>query len=161
MSGFPQSLDESFTERDYIRLVCLSDTHGLHDSISEEIPEGEILVHCGDFTNTGEREQIESFLRWMSGQPHRYKVLIAGNHDITLQVDYYNSFGKSNFHKHRVVNYDPEECRSLVQNYPGIIYLEDSGKELVFDDAITPVTIKVYGTPWQPEFCDWAFNLPR
>lgn len=21
--------------------------------------------------------------------------------------------------------------------------------------------LKIYGTPWQPEFCKWAFNVPR
>jgi len=34
-----------------------------------------------------------------------------------------------------------------------VIYLEDS--EVVIDG------IKIYGSPWQPEFFDWAFNLKR
>jgi len=33
------------------RIVAISDTHNQHDEI--ELPEGDILVHCGDFTNTG------------------------------------------------------------------------------------------------------------
>jgi Icc-related predicted phosphoesterase len=33
------------------------------------------------------------------------------------------------------------------------IYLEDSGVEL---DGL-----EFYGSPWQPAFCNWAFNLPR
>ena len=33
------------------------------------------------------------------------------------------------------------------------IYLEDS--------SIQIYGLKIYGTPWQPEFCGWAFNLPR
>lgn len=33
------------------------------------------------------------------------------------------------------------------------IYLQDS--EVVVDGW------RVWGSPWQPEFCDWAFNLPR
>ncbi len=35
-----------------MRLVVLSDTHGLHDRI-ESLPEGDILVHAGDFMNSG------------------------------------------------------------------------------------------------------------
>jgi calcineurin-like phosphoesterase family protein len=151
----------NFQEREFIKIVCVSDTHGLHDNISNEIPEGDVLIHCGDFTNSGEKEQIESFLRWMGSQPHKYKILIAGNHDITIQPDYYNSIGRNQFHKHRLVNYDPEECLSLVKNYPGITYLEDASIDLEFDDVTPPLTLKLYGSPWQPQFFDWAFNLPR
>ncbi len=41
--------------------------------------------------------------------------------------------------------------RQLLQN--NVTYLEDS------ETSIKGVSI--YGSPWQPEFCDWAFNLPR
>ena len=33
------------------------------------------------------------------------------------------------------------------------IYLEDS--------ATNVLGLNIYGTPWQPEYCGWAFNLPR
>lgn len=29
------------------------------------------------------------------------------------------------------------------------------------DQLIDVMGIRIYGTPWQPEFCKWAFNLPR
>ena len=32
-------------------------------------------------------------------------------------------------------------------------YLQDSTTEIY--------GIKIYGTPWQPKFCGWAFNLER
>ena len=41
-------------------------------------------------------------------------------------------------------------------NDPGdqnCIYLEDQ--------EVTVEGLRIYGSPWQPEFCDWAFNLPR
>ena len=41
-----------------------------------------------------------------------------------------------------------------MENHPSCIYLNDSSYEL-------PNGIRVYGSPYQPEFCDWAFNLPR
>jgi predicted phosphodiesterase len=31
-----------------IKIVCISDTHGLHRNLS--IPEGDILIHAGDIT---------------------------------------------------------------------------------------------------------------
>ena len=33
------------------RIVALSDTYNQHEKV--EVPDGDILVHCGDFTNTG------------------------------------------------------------------------------------------------------------
>lgn len=29
------------------------------------------------------------------------------------------------------------------------------------DQLINVMGVRIYGTPWQPEFCNWAFNLPR
>jgi Icc-related predicted phosphoesterase len=29
------------------------------------------------------------------------------------------------------------------------------------DEAVTIDGVRFYGSPWQPEFMDWAFNLPR
>ncbi len=34
-----------------MKIVCISDTHGKHTSIpSSSLPEGDVLVHCGDFS---------------------------------------------------------------------------------------------------------------
>ena len=50
----------------WTRFVCFSDTHGLHDSIPEEHrPAADVLLHGGDFTNTGELEQVESLGKWL------------------------------------------------------------------------------------------------
>jgi predicted phosphodiesterase len=140
-----------------ITVVCISDTHGLHGRIPpQNIPDGDLLIHAGDFTNTGEQNQIESFMLWFGSQPHRYKVLIAGNHDITLHELYYETSGRQRFHRNK--GFSVSECRALVTNHPNVIYLEDSGTTLSFP-GIGDVT--VWGSPWQPEFCDWAFNLNR
>lgn len=29
------------------------------------------------------------------------------------------------------------------------------------DESIELYGLKIFGTPWQPEFCKWAFNVPR
>jgi 3',5'-cyclic AMP phosphodiesterase CpdA len=48
-----------------MRLVVVSDTHGLHHRI-ESLPAGDILVHAGDFMNSGyDTEDILSFDRWL------------------------------------------------------------------------------------------------
>lgn len=73
-----------------IRIVCISDTHGHHRAMTNMIPgDTDILIHAGDFTNCGKQNQIEEFARWlreeMSHIPH--KVVIAGNHELTLAQD--------------------------------------------------------------------------
>lgn len=63
-----------------IRLVILSDTHGEHELLPQPLPEGDILIHCGDFCNRG--KDIQRFVKWFAAQsscPH--KIVIQGNHD--------------------------------------------------------------------------------
>lgn len=38
------------------RFVCVSDTHGRHHGVA--LPRGDILLHCGDFTDTGQAKQV-------------------------------------------------------------------------------------------------------
>jgi predicted phosphodiesterase len=40
-----------------------------------------------------------------------------------------------------------------------VVYLEDSGFTIESPEFSRP--IKFWGSPWQPEFYNWAFNLPR
>ncbi|VTU01863.1 metallophosphoesterase : 239AB OS=Microscilla marina ATCC 23134 GN=M23134_04270 PE=4 SV=1: Metallophos [Gemmataceae bacterium] len=96
-----------------------------------EVPDGDVLVHAGDITRRGKLEDVESFNRWLGSLPHRHKVVICGNHDFCFQER-------------------PAEARARVTN---AIYLEDSGCEI---EGVT-----FYGSPWQPYFGGWAFNLPR
>lgn len=112
-----------------MRIVCLSDTHGLHAQV--EVPEGDILLHGGDLTRMGLLEQLAEAANWLRGLPHRHKVLIAGNHDFCLEQQ-------------------PEKARKLLG---GLTYLED---EFCYCEGL-----KIYGSPWQPWFHDWAFNLRR
>ena len=61
-----------------MRLVLLSDTHGLRREIS--IPDGDVMVHAGEFCSEVEAVEARSFGAFFRGLPHRHKVVIAGNH---------------------------------------------------------------------------------
>src|SRR3546814_799299 len=63
-------------------LFAAADTHNKHGSV--ELPEGDVLIHAGDFTTSGKLSQVEDFVAWFSSQPHPHKILIAGNHGETL-----------------------------------------------------------------------------
>ena len=72
-----------------IRLVIISDTHGLHHGLKKfgDMPEGDILIHGGDVSNVGELYDIERFVNWFCSQPHATKVFIAGNHDYGFETN--------------------------------------------------------------------------
>lgn len=96
-----------------------------------QLPPGDILVHAGDVTSHGSLEDVEKFNEWLGKLPHAHKVVICGNHDFCFQER-------------------AAEARARITN---AVYLEDSGCELA--------GLTFYGSPWQPWFGGWAFNLPR
>jgi Icc-related predicted phosphoesterase len=113
-----------------MKIVCISDTHGLHQQL--QLPEGDVLLHAGDFTANGEIPQVQDFLAWFAAQPFRHKVFIAGNHDF-------------------LVERQPARFRSMIPE--GCTYLENSGAYIG--------GIYIWGSPITPWFYDWAFNRQR
>jgi Icc-related predicted phosphoesterase len=96
-----------------------------------DVPAGEILVHAGDLTSMGSLEDVVEFNDWLGSLPHPHKIVIAGNHDFCFERD-------------------REASEPLLTN---CIYLHDS--------AATVLGIRFWGSPWQPWFFNWAFNLER
>jgi len=116
-----------------MRLVLISDTHCQHNVLT--MPDGDVLIHAGDWTHRGEQDLTIKFLQWFESQPYKHRVFIAGNHDY---------FPERN----------PTEFRKLVALHaPTSIYLED--------ETTTIEGYKVYGSPINPWFKDWAFNRQR
>jgi Icc-related predicted phosphoesterase len=113
-----------------MRIVCISDTHGFHDRLV--IPEGDVLIHAGDFCGGRDDGAVKRFARWLEALPHRHKIVVAGDHDFLFESD-------------------PELARSLLPR--NVVYLQDSG--VVLDG------VQFWGSPWQPWFWSFAFNLPR
>jgi Icc-related predicted phosphoesterase len=96
------------------------------------VPDGDLLIHSGDATINGTANEIRLFNDWFTSLPHRHKVFVAGNHDWLFERDNVGA-------------------RQLLDD--SIIYLEDSVTEIE--------GVRIYGSPWQPRFFDWAFNLER
>ena len=115
-----------------MKIVCISDSHNQHRKF--RVPDGDLLIHAGDATGEGSFKEVAAFLCWLDGLPHRHKILVAGNHDFL-------------FERH------PDIATLLLQDHPRITYLQDSGCEVE--------GLRIWGSPWQPWFMDWAFNLPR
>lgn len=48
---------------DIIKIVCISDTHNY--DFGYEIPEGDILIHAGDFSRKGYEKEIDHFIEFL------------------------------------------------------------------------------------------------
>lgn len=119
--------------RFYIDL--LSDTHGQHKAFKTE--GGDILIHAGDCSRRGKIDEVLPFLDWYAEQDYSHLILIAGNHDFCFESN---------------PGLLADECKQR-----SIILLNDSGYLAEVDDQ----KIKVWGSPVQPRFHDWAFNRDR
>jgi Icc-related predicted phosphoesterase len=118
-----------------MKVICISDTHNLHKRIPTDwFPTGDVIIHAGDVSGRGSIPEIKEFLEWFSKLPYPHKILIAGNHDWGFQ------------------RY-PEVIEEILKEFPNITYLQDSGIEIN--------GVRFWGSPWQPTFYNWAFNLDR
>lgn len=115
----------------------ISDTHNKHNHLTSNaynniLGSGDVLVHAGDISSMGKQHEIQNFLEWFANTEFKHKIFIAGNHDFGFENGYQIA----------------QEFKDM-----GVHYLQDS--------EVTIEGIKFYGSPWQPIFYHWAFNLPR
>jgi hypothetical protein len=64
-----------------VSIVVFSDTHNRHEEL--EVPDGDILLHCGDFRDDTDfsDQSSRAFNLWLGTLPHRHKIVICGNHE--------------------------------------------------------------------------------
>lgn len=122
-----------------MRIVFTSDCHGKLEK--GHLPPGDVLCMAGDILPNFSRNPVvdaarqESALKklddMLSETSFKHVLLVAGNHDWIFEVA-------------------KPVAKSILKK---ITYVED--------EAVVIDGVKFYGSPWQPEFCGWAFNLPR
>jgi Icc-related predicted phosphoesterase len=113
-----------------MKIICFADTHRCVEGL--DISKADIVVCAGDFCNSGSLKDVIVFNNWFSKLPCKYKIIVAGNHDVCFETN-------------------PSLTKPLLDK--GIIYLQD--EEVLIEG------IKFYGSPWQLPFMNWAFNLPE
>ena len=112
------------------RFVCISDNH---DNYDFQLPDGDILLHSGDFTCDGTENEIETFLNWLKTLTQfRLKIIIIGNHE------YKRFYTRKRYKKLPLVIEQLKTDKSLIKNY-GIVYLQDQ----TFQDPL--IGWKFYG----------------
>jgi predicted phosphodiesterase len=121
--------------------------------MEHELPKGDVLIHAGDISNKGGEVDVTNFVYWFQNiEGFDTKIFIAGNHDFC--------FEKVN-QPHHKGDYDWLHNLMASENLSqsNVTYLQDDFIMIESPEFSRP--IKFYGSPWQPEFYNWAFNLPR
>ena len=118
-----------------MRIWHVSDTHGYHDLL--KIPDGiDMVIHSGDCSNPRDpynnEPEVREFINWYKMLPIKHKLYVAGNHDSSI-----------------------EKGLVKVSDFYGnnIHYLEDEYVEI--ED------IKIFGSPYTPNFGNWSFMKDR
>jgi len=133
---------------DSVRFVLISDTHNRTDEL--HLPEGDILLHAGDFTMFGFPSEVDQFNEFLGREKHKFKhvIVICGNHELTFDPNGCDA---------AFVHLDEEtrkvDHRFLKEKLTNYTYIEDA--------SINVMGFNIYGSPWQPEFGKWAYNLQR
>ena len=112
-----------------MKIVCISDTHEFHRQI--KVPDGDVLIHSGDFSWRGTEEATVDFNEWLGTLPHKHKIFVPGNHDFIFQRNV-------------------SMARALLSNATVLI-----------DESVEIDGIKFHGVPWTPQFFNWAFMGDR
>ncbi|KAK4186264.1 hypothetical protein QBC35DRAFT_273617 [Podospora australis] len=136
-----------------IKVVCISDTH----NTKPVLPPGDVLIHAGDLTEHGSFDEVQVGLEWLSSQPHRFKILIAGNHDVLFDEDFLEKYPERRYGETRTkqdlhwgdVIYLQDT--SITLNIPIAVQTDDGGQTV-----IRKVTI--FGSPWTPQYGISAFQ---
>lgn len=111
---------------------CIADLHGF---MPKDMQDGDLLLMCGDYTARDTITEWGYFFTWLKRQPHRKKIMIAGNHDGWL----YDAFPKTEKEAE-----DHKDLLNLADYQQHFEYLCDSSSE--FEG------FKIWGSPWSPYF---------
>jgi Icc-related predicted phosphoesterase len=149
------------------RFCLISDTHATlpfpagdtSHAYRYPLPAADVLLHAGDLTTVGRLAEHEKMVNLLKNADAPLKIVIAGNHDITLDPECYENFGKSRHHDRME---DLNQVRELYcgeeARKHGVVYMEEGVQTFKLKNG---AKLTVYGTPYQPEYYNWAFGYPR
>lgn len=166
-----QELQQSPRSR-RIRFVCVSDTHNQ----TPKLPKGDVLIHAGDLTNQGSFSEVipqvlplklpeckslmapklSKTVHWLEKADFQAKIVIAGNHDITLDRQFYDCHGAQ---LHNQSPQSADRCLELLASSPSITYLNHSSATIdLADHHSWRTSFTVFGSPYSPSIGNWAFG---
>lgn len=152
------------------RILIISDTHcasldGVPGSgFKRPLPPADLLIHCGDLTHRGRTEEYHKCLDMLQEIDAPVKLVIAGNHDCTLDRDFMlghlREFGpvretaEESFREMRTL-WTAKDGRAKRE---GVTFLDEGTHTIELPHG---ASVKVYASPYTPEFCDWSFPYEK
>ncbi|CAD6447085.1 4889d4bb-490d-48e6-8ba8-93793c0c0c19-CDS [Sclerotinia trifoliorum] len=156
------------------RIMIISDTHtfefnnrNIPFSLSNIPSDIDILLHCGDLTKVGGLSEYRAALQMLKSIPAKLKLVIAGNHDRTLDKEWVVRQclrrGYTDEEKEDALR-ECEEGNAIMRGdlagEAGVTYLEEGVHGFVLRNG---ARARVYASPYTPEFCGfgWAYERER
>ncbi|KAH8829655.1 Metallo-dependent phosphatase [Flagelloscypha sp. PMI_526] len=133
----------------WTRWVCISDTH----SRLFNLPPGDVLLHSGDLSSWGYPSQIKDSCDWIKSLPHPVKIVIAGNHDIFLDQNYFPG-ERAALSEVDDLSYE-ELIASLRDSEDGFHYLQHEALTITSPSGRE---WRIYGSPASPLYSSGAFQ---
>lgn len=127
-----------------VSIVCISDTHNTQPIC----PDGDILIHAGDLTQSGSFKEMQNALNWIQAQSHPTKIVVAGNHDLLLDPCQDPVSTKA----------ETAEAERQMLDWGDIIYLQNSETTVICANGRR---LRIYGSPHSPRHGTPAFQFPR
>lgn len=105
------------------------------DTHNHPIPRfnGDVMIHAGDMTGRGTEGELIKAADEIAGYPCKKLIVIPGNHDLLFEKN--ERIAREIFADRRIT--------------------------VLIDELYEYKGVKIYGSPRQPEFCNWAFGYPR
>lgn len=104
-------------------------------------------MFAGDLMGSGYKHvEVVEFFDWLDQLPHKYKIIVAGNHDRLFESN---------------ERWCLDQSKSDVARGWGGIMPPSGGTVYLRDAGVTINGFNFWGSPVQPWFHHWAFNVPR
>lgn len=132
------------------RFLIVSDTHD-SASLTASHPECDVLLHCGDLTEDGSPTSISSAIKNLGAVNAELKLVIPGNHDISLDRDYYVSEG-GNLEDHDKAT---ELAYGELAKASNVTFLKEGTHEFILKSG---ATFRIYASPYTPAYGVSAFQ---
>ncbi|KAI9717838.1 MAG: hypothetical protein M1828_007077 [Chrysothrix sp. TS-e1954] len=148
-----------------VRILVISDTHTAplgkfsQHAFREPLPDCDVLIHAGDLTNRGTLDEYKETLQMLRRIRAELKLVIAGNHDLTLDRDFVN---RSVASSEQIPTATIEQAEDLwsgeAAKDAGVTFLNEGLHQFILKSG---AKFSVYASPYTPEFCNWAFDYKR
>jgi hypothetical protein len=146
-------------EKQQVTFLILSDTHELElgderfPPRREPFPSVDVVLHCGDFMDNGSIDALHKGLYMLSSFEAELRLVIAGNHEATLDRKFYLKEGGSM----QVYRDAREVMTSDVARSYGVRFLEEGTHTFKLRSG---AHFTIYVSPYTPEYGVSAFQYP-